>query len=198
MEIILLLCSSGVAGLFTYIYLDYLALFDTEKLETKKMFSIMFSLISIGIFILIKSVMSIWISNEIISIVLALIIASLVIIMILNKFIYVNMIKIFRAVMNNSRRSMNLNPLTFQHSIDNILSMEDYVYYIECYKDEYVSEPSMYGLLKHHQVDENQDVSFVISTTKKFDNKVLNQSQKYYVYHKSNSSNFYKIYAFKK
>ncbi|ANS90968.1 hypothetical protein A6M57_13260 [Staphylococcus pseudintermedius] len=44
MEIILLLCSSGVAGLFTYIYLDYLALFDTEKLETKKMFTIMFSL----------------------------------------------------------------------------------------------------------------------------------------------------------
>ncbi|ANS90969.1 hypothetical protein A6M57_13265 [Staphylococcus pseudintermedius] len=40
----------------------------------------------------------------------------------------------------------------------------------------------MYGLLKHHQIDENQDVSFVISTTKKFDNKVLNQSQKYYVY----------------
>ncbi|EGQ4195990.1 hypothetical protein FDP64_08185, partial [Staphylococcus pseudintermedius] len=84
MEIILLLCSSGVAGLFTYIYLDYLALFDTEKLETKKMFSIMFSLISIGVFILIKSVISIWVSNEIISIILALIIASLVIICVLN------------------------------------------------------------------------------------------------------------------
>ncbi|REI08005.1 hypothetical protein, partial [Staphylococcus felis] len=137
MEIILLLCSSGVAGLFTYIYLDYLALFDTEKLETKKMFSIMFSLISIGVFILIKSVISIWVSNEIISIILALIIASLVIICILNKFIYVKAINFFRVMMNSSRKSMNLNPLTFQHSIDNILSVEDYVYYIECYKDEY-------------------------------------------------------------
>ncbi|EGQ4349750.1 hypothetical protein ELC98_12755, partial [Staphylococcus pseudintermedius] len=134
MEIILLLCSSGVAGLFTYIYLDYLALFDTEKLETKKMFSIMFSLISIGVFILIKSVISIWVSNEIISIILALIIASLVIICVLNKFIYVKAIKFFRVMMNSSRKSMNLNPLTFQHSIDNILSVEDYVYYIECYK----------------------------------------------------------------
>ncbi|PWZ43063.1 hypothetical protein DD862_14455, partial [Staphylococcus pseudintermedius] len=125
--------SSGVAGLFTYIYLDYLALFDTEKLETKKMFSIMFSLISIGVFILIKSVISIWVSNEIISIILALIIASLVIICVLNKFIYVKAIKFFRVMMNSSRKSMNLNPLTFQHSIDNILSVEDYVYYIECY-----------------------------------------------------------------
>lgn len=198
MELILLLCSSGVAGLFTYIYLDYLALFDTEKLETKKMFSIMFSLISIGIFILIKSVVSIWFSNEIISIILALIIASLIIIFLLNKFIYVFVIVKFRDMMNNSRKSMNLNPLTFQHTIDNILSMGDYVYYIECYKDEFVNEPSMYGLLKHHQVDENLDVSFVISTTKKFNDEVLGRSQMYYVYHKSNSGNFYKIYGFKK
>ncbi|WP_412519698.1 hypothetical protein [Staphylococcus simulans] len=198
MELILLLCSSGVAGLFTYIYLDYLTLFDTEKLETKKMFSIMFSLISIGIFILMKSVISIWVPNEIISIILAFIIASLIIIYVLNKFVYVFVISKFRDVMNKSRKNMNLNPLTFQHSIDNILSMEDYVYYVECYKDEFINEPSMYGLLKHHQVDDNLDVSFVISTTKRFDDDVLNQSQMYYVYHKSNSSNFYKIYGFKK
>ncbi|WP_432371894.1 hypothetical protein [Staphylococcus chromogenes] len=198
MELILLLCSSGVAGLFTYIYLDYLTLFDTEKLETKKMFSIMFSLISIGVFVLMKSVMSLWFSNEIISIILAFIIASLIIIYFLNKFVYVFAINKFRNVMNKSRKNKNLNPLTFQHSIDNILSMEDYFYYVECYKDEFVNEPSMYGLLKHHQVDDNLDVSFVISTTKKIDNNVLNQSQMYYVYHKSNSSNFYKIYGFKK
>ncbi|UWF57690.1 hypothetical protein NZD48_05120 [Staphylococcus hyicus] len=198
MELILLLCSSGVAGLFTYIYLDYLTLFDTEKLETKKMFSIMFSLNSIGVFILMKSIISLWFSNEIISIILAFISASLIIIYVLNKFVYVIVISKFRDVMNKSRKNMNLNPLTFQHSIDNILSMEDYVYYVECYKDEFVNEPSMYGLLKHHQVDDNLDVSFVISTTKKFDDNVLNQSQIYYVYHKSNSSNFYKIYGFKK
>ncbi|GGA95861.1 Uncharacterised protein [Staphylococcus muscae] len=46
MEMILLLCSTGVAGLFTYIYLDYLSILDTEKPEIKRMFSLLFSIMN--------------------------------------------------------------------------------------------------------------------------------------------------------
>lgn len=197
MELILLLCSSGVAGLFTYIYLDYLSLFDTEKTETKKMISILFSLISVGVFIIVKSTMKLLLQNEIVTTLCALII-SIIIILILNKWVYINIINKFRENMNESRSKFNQNHLIFSHVIDDILVDDRYFYYIECYRDEYVNNPSMYGLIKKHEIDNNTDVHFLIETTGKIDNEKLDNADSYYVYHKSNSNSFYKIYSFEK
>ncbi|REI14260.1 hypothetical protein DOS75_11470, partial [Staphylococcus felis] len=87
MELILLLCSSGVAGLFTYIYLDYLSIFDTEKAEIKKMFSVLFSLISIGGFMIVLYFIKYIHVNNILRIIIVLII-SFIIINVLNRFAY--------------------------------------------------------------------------------------------------------------
>lgn len=197
LEFILLLCSSGVAGLFTYIYLDYLSIFDTEKSEIKKMFSILFSLVSIGIFILVNNFIGIIIKNELLSISIALLISAMLIIFVLNKYIYVFLINIFRSHMNKIRINFQKNALIYEHAIDFVLSNSKMSYYIECYNDEFIEKPAMYGLIAKHEVDNNLDVSFIISTTSKFTNQKLAKADSYYVYHKTNTTSYYKIYGFK-
>ncbi|MDS3897016.1 hypothetical protein [Staphylococcus hominis] len=197
MELILLLCSSGVAGLFTYLYLDYLSVFETEKSETKRMFAVLFSLISIGIFILIKSLVDHCIKEEIMSIFISLVI-YMIINKPLNKLAYLKLINNFREKMNEERNKNKQNSLIYDYAINSVLSRNDKVFYIECYKDEYIEKPSMYGIIENHQVDNNSDTHFVISTTRKFTDEELEKADNYLVYHKENSSNFYKLYSFKK
>lgn len=197
MELILLLCSSGVAGLFTYIYLDYLSVFDTEKSEIKKMFSTMFSLVSVGIFILVNHLIGIIIKNDLLSTSIALLVSSMLIIFVLNKYVYVFLLNIFRTQMNKTRINSQKNELIHEHAIDSILSNSQMSYYIECYHDKYIEEPSMYGLIFKHEIDNNLDVSFIISTTGKFTNQKLSEADSYYVYHKTNMTSYYKIYGFK-
>ncbi|PTE85603.1 hypothetical protein BUY79_02320 [Staphylococcus equorum] len=197
LELILLLCSSGVAGLFTYIYLDYLSIFDTEKQEIKRMFSIMFSLISVGIFILVNNLIGVFVKSELLSISIALLVSAILIIFVLNRYVYIWLINIFRSQMNTTRAKLQKNTLLYEHAIDFVLSDRQMSYYIECYDDEFVEKASMYGLIAKHEVDDNLDVSFIISTTTKFTKQELSKSDIYYVYHKTNTTSYYKIYGYK-
>lgn len=191
MELILLLCSSGVAGLFTYIYLDYLSLFDTERPEIKRMLSILFSLISIGIYLIIVYFVSFIpiyaILNTIISFVIAIIV-----IYILNKSLYVKMIKKFRYNMNKERKNNKLNPFNEQHAIDTILQTAN-MFYIEKYKDD--SKPIHQGILLHHQLTDDLDSIFVLEPTPiiKNDEKVIKE----YYYQPKSTDEYYKIYSLK-
>lgn len=190
MELLLLLCSSGVAGLFTYIYLDYLSLFDTEKEEIKKMFSIMFSLISIGIFLLTFRILDSLVANIFCKTFLSLI-AMILIIWLLNKYIYPKFILFFRKSMNKTRTNNNLNPLSDKHAIDTILQTSD-MFYIEKYKDNN-NEPIYQGILLKHEITNELDSIFSIKPTPVIqnDDKVL---KKYY-YQPKNTDAYYKIYS---
>lgn len=194
MELILLLCSSGVAGLFTYIYLDYLSIFDTEKPEIKKMFSVLFALISVGVFILIFYLIGYIHMNIILNTLFSFII-SIILIEQLNKFVYPYIINKFRNSMNRKRDKQNLSKLSDKHPIDEILDTAKYKFYVEYYTTIENSEPLTTGELIFHSIDENDEINFVISPTPKIkDTKIIDDI---YIYQKSNSSNYYKIYAMK-
>ncbi|PNZ24215.1 hypothetical protein CD122_11485, partial [Staphylococcus rostri] len=99
METILLFCSSGVAGLFTYIYLDYLSIFDTESPEIKKMFSIMFSLVNVGIFLSVLELKKYINFHYAIENIICLLLVP-AIIWLMNRFVFPNLIQLFRKSMN--------------------------------------------------------------------------------------------------
>lgn len=191
MELILLICSSGVAGLFTYIYLDYLSIFDTEKIEIKKMFSVLFSLISIGIFMIVLYFINYIHIYNFLGIIIALII-SFIVINVLNKSAYPYMIKKFRNKMNKERESNNLNPLNDKHAIDTILQTSN-MFYIEKYKDN--EHPIYHGILLKHEMTNDLDSIFSIRPTPIIKNheKVIKE----YYYQPKNTDEYYKFYGLK-
>ncbi|MDK8175348.1 hypothetical protein NKW85_10120 [Staphylococcus simulans] len=191
MELILLICSSGVAGLFTYIYLDYLSIFDTEKIEIKKMFSVLFSLISIGIFMIVLYFINYIHIYNFLGIIIALII-SFIVINVLNKSAYPYMIKKFRNKMNKERESNNLNPLNDKHAIDTILQTSN-MFYIEKYKDN--EHPIYQGILLKHEMTNDLDSIFSIRPTPIIKNheKVIKE----YYYQPKNTDEYYKFYGLK-
>ncbi|PTJ81712.1 hypothetical protein BUZ84_05730 [Mammaliicoccus sciuri] len=189
MELILLLSSSGVAGLLTYIYLDYLSFFDTEKNEIKKMISIMFSLVNISIFFLVQNSMNLleWgaLAKNLITILLALFI-----ILILNVYVYPKMFKIFRKYMNKQRISEGFAPYVESAAIDSILQ-KNAKFYIERYNN-IGDEPVYHGILNKHELTENLDSIFVIEPTPKIkDNSLISFI---YIYQPSNTDYYFKIY----
>lgn len=189
MELILLLSSSGVAGLLTYIYLDYLSFFDTEKNEIKKMISIMFSLVNISIFFLVQNSMNLleWgaLAKNLITILLALFI-----ILILNVYVYPKMFKIFRKYMNKQRISEGFAPYVESAAIDSILQ-KNAKFYIERYNN-MGDEPVYHGILNKHELTENLDSIFVIEPTPKIkDNSHISFI---YIYQPSNTDYYFKIY----
>lgn len=189
MELILLLSSSGVAGLLTYIYLDYLSFFDTEKNEIKKMISIMFSLVNISIFFLVQNSMNLleWgaLAKNLITILLALFI-----ILILNVYVYPKMFKIFRKYMNKQIISEGFAPYVESAAIDSILQ-KNAKFYIERYNN-IGDEPVYHGILNKHELTENLDSIFVIEPTPKIkDNSLISFI---YIYQPSNTDYYFKIY----
>ncbi|MBH9579941.1 hypothetical protein [Staphylococcus felis] len=191
MELILLLCSSGVAGLFTYIYLDYLSIFDTEKAEIKKMFSVLFSLISIGGFMIVLYFIKYIHVNNILRIIIVLII-SFIIINVLNRFAYPYIIKRFRNKMNKERKANNLNPLNDKHAIDTILQTSN-MFYVEKYKDS--EKPIYQGILLKHEMTNDLDSMFIIRPT-----PIIKSSEKVneeYYYQPKNTDEYYKFYSLK-
>ncbi|WP_349421258.1 hypothetical protein [Staphylococcus felis] len=191
MEIILLLCSSGVAGLFTYIYLDYLSIFDTEKAEIKKMFSVLFSLISIGGFMIALYFIKYIHVNNILRVIIVLII-SFIIINVLNRFAYPYIIKRFRNKMNKERKANNLNPLNDKHAIDTILQTSN-MFYVEKYKDS--EKPIYQGILLKHEMTNDLDSMFIIRPM-----PIIKSSEKVneeYYYQPKNTDEYYKFYSLK-
>lgn len=191
MEIILLLCSSGVAGLYTFIYLDYLSIFDTEKKDIKKMFNILFSLLSVSTYSIISTITKYFINSNILNVLIALIV-TLIVVHYLTKYIYIRIIHVFRENMNKKRSNLHLSKLSYKHPIDEVLDTEDYKFYIEYYNAEN-SEPITTGELIYHSVDENDEINFIIAPTPKIkDTKIIDDI---FVYQKSNNANYYKIYS---
>ncbi|WP_368868377.1 hypothetical protein [Staphylococcus epidermidis] len=189
MEIILLLCSSGVAGLFTYIYLDYLSLLDTEKPEIKKMFSLLFSIISIVLFILVFKLKTLTNYNDIIENIVCFILFICAYI-VLNKYIYPLCIKIFRNVMNKSRKNHNMNPFSFLNAVDSILQSSSQIY-IEKYNSN-KNEPILQGLLVKYQLTNDLDPIFIIEPTEVITD--IEGLKNIYLYQPKNTDCFYKIY----
>lgn len=192
MEIIILLSSSGAAGLFTYIYLDYLSLFDTEKLEIKKMISIMFSLINVSIFFIINNLISLFNWYEFITNLIS-IIAAIVIIILTNTFLYPPLIKYFRIVMNKKREEQGLNPFVDSFAIDSILQKST-KFYIERY-NKADAAPVYQGILDKHQLTEGFDSIFIIEPTPKIKDK--EKILETYIYQPSNTDYYFKIYQIK-
>ncbi|UXR34569.1 hypothetical protein MUA31_09265 [Staphylococcus simulans] len=191
MELILLLCSSGVAGLYTYIYLDYLSIFDTEKAEIKKMFSVLFSLISVGVFMIVLYFIKYIHVNNILRIVIVFII-SLIVINVLNRLAYPYIIKRFRNKMNKEREADNLNPLNDKHAIDTILQTSN-MFYVEKYKDS--GKPIYQGILLRHEMTHDLDSMFTISPTPVIQcrEKVIKE----YYYQPKSTDQYYKFYSLK-
>lgn len=189
MEIILLLSSSGVAGLLTYIYLDYLSFFDTEKNEIKKMISIMFSLVNVSIFFLVQNCINVleWgtLTKYLVTIVLALLI-----ILILNIYAFPKMFELFRRFMNKQRIAEGYAPFVKSSAIDSILQKND-KFYIERYNN-IEREPVYQGILNKHELTENLDSIFVVEPTSKLKDDSLITS--IYIYQPSNTDYYFKIY----
>lgn len=191
LELILLLCSSGVAGLFTYIYLDYLSIFDTEKPEIKKMFSILFSLISVGVFLLIFYIINCIHINIVLNIIVTFTI-SILLIKQLNKYIYPYIINKFRNNMNKERKLNELNPLNDKHAIDTILQTSN-MFYMEKYKED--DKPIYQGILLKHELTNDLDSMFSIRPTPRINksDKVIKE----YYYQPKNTDEYYKFYSLK-
>ncbi|HCY6402998.1 TPA: hypothetical protein O1517_002236 [Staphylococcus aureus] len=191
MEIILLFCSSGVAGLYTYIYLDYLSVFDTEKPEIKKMFSILFSLISIGVFLIVFQIVNYITSYYLINIVFSFIVA-LLIIKYSNKLLYPCLLKNFRKKMNEIRVSKQMNPLNDKHAIDTILQKSK-MFYLEKYNGNV--KPVYQGILLKHELTNDLDSIFSISPTPIIKNQE-NVIEKFF-YQPKNTDDYYIFYSLK-
>lgn len=189
MEIILLLSSSGAAGLLTYIYLDYLSLFDTEKNEIKKMISIMFSLVNVSIFFLVQKCMNIFEWETLIKNMITILLAIFIIIL-LNIYVYPKMFKMFRKYMNKQRIAEGYVPFVESTAIDSILQKND-KFYIERYNN-IEREPVYQGILNKHELTENLDSIFVVEPTSKLKDDSLITS--IYIYQPSNTDYYFKIY----
>ncbi|MEX6217583.1 hypothetical protein [Mammaliicoccus sciuri] len=189
LEIILLLSSSGVAGLLTYIYLDYLSFFDTEKNEIKKMISIMFSLVNVSIFFLVQNCINVleWgtLTKYLVTIVLALLI-----ILILNIYAYPKMFELFRRFMNKQRIAEGYAPFVKSSAIDSILQ-KNAKFYIERYNN-IKDDPIYQGILNKHELTENLDSIFIIEPTPKLKDK--SHISISYIYQPNNSDYYFKIY----
>lgn len=190
MELILLLCSSGVAGLFTYIYLDYLSIFDTENPEIKKMFSIMFSLVNIGIFLSVFELKKYIKFNYILENIICLLIV-VTIIWLTNRYVFPKLIQLFRRSMNNARKSNGLNTLASKNALDTIL--QNYTkFYIEKYSNEN-NNPILQGILEKYELTIDTDAIFIIEPTPVIKNK--GKVIKECLYQPKNTDNYYKIYV---
>lgn len=190
MEFTLLLCSSGVAGLFTYIYLDYLSIFDTEKPEIKKMFSIMFSLVNVGIFISVFKIKEFINFNYILENIVGLILV-IIIIWLMNRYVFPKIIQHFRQSMNDARKSNGLNTLASKNALDTIL--QNYTkFYIEKYSDEN-NNPILQGILEKYELTIDTDAIFIIEPTPiiKDKEKIIKEC----LYQPKNTDNYYKIYV---
>ena len=190
MELILLLCSSGVAGLFTYIYLDYLSIFDTEKPEIKRMFSAMFSLINIGIFISVFEIKEYINFNYALENIVGLILV-ITIIWLMNRYVFPKLIQLFRHSMNDARKSNGLNTLASKNAIDTIL--QNYAkFYIEKYNNDN-SNPILQGILEKYELTIDTDAIFIIEPTPiiKSKEKIIKE----FLYQPKNTDNYYKIYV---
>lgn len=190
MEVILLLCSSGVTGLFTYIYLDYLSIFDTEKPEIKKMFSTMFSLVNIGVFISVFKIKEYINFNYILENVVGLILV-ITIIWLMNRYVFPKIIQLFRQSMNDTRKSNGLNTLASKNALDTIL--QNYTkFYIEKYNNDN-SIPILQGILEKYELTIDTDAIFIIEPTPIIKNK--EKIIKECLYQPKNTDNYYKIYV---
>lgn len=190
LEFILLLCSSGVAGLFTYIYLDYLSIFDTEKTEIKRMFSAMFSLINIGIFISVFKIKEYINFNYALENIVGLI-SVIAIIWLMNRYVFPKLIQLFRRSMNDARKSNGLNTLASKNALDTIL--QNYAkFYIEKYNNDN-SNPILQGILKKYELTIDTDAIFIIEPTPiiKSKEKIIKE----FLYQPKNTDNYYKIYV---
>lgn len=195
MELILLLCSSGVAGLFTYIYLDYLSIFDTEKPEIKKMFSIMFSLISVGIFTILNYLLNQAIGEKVISITTSIIITIFLLIFIMNKYVYAFLIEKFRLKMNKQRIEDGKTPYVYSNVVDYLLDDEAY-YYLEKYS--YNSDNCILkGWLSKHETNVNLDYIFAIQKAYIPTKEELESANNINILDKSDNNTYYIIYKFK-
>lgn len=189
MEFILPLCSTGVAGLFTYIYLDYLSILDTEKPEIKRMFSLLFSIISILLFLLVFKVKELIHINNILENAILLII-FLVIYIICNIWVYPQLIKLFRKSMNKSRVKNDLNPINHLHAIDTVLQSSNQ-FYIEKYNGD-SKEPIMQGFLKKHQLTNDLDSIFIIEPTNVIKN--IESIKNIHLYQPKNTDCYFKLF----
>lgn len=190
LKLILLLCSSGVAGLFTYIYLDYLAIFDTEKPEIKRMFSVMFSLINIGIFILVFKIKEYINFNYVLENIVGFILV-ITMIWLMNRYGFPKLIQLFRHSMNNARKSNGLNTLASKNALDTIL--QNYSkFYIEKYNNDN-SNPILQGILEKYELTIDNDAIFIIEPTPTIKNK--EKIIKECLYQPKNTDNYYKIYV---
>lgn len=190
LELILLLCSSGVAGLFTYIYLDYLAIFDTEKPEIKRMFSVMFSLINIGIFISVFKIKEYINFNYVLENIVGFILV-ITMIWLMNRYGFPKLIQLFRHSMNNARKSNGLNTLASKNALDTIL--QNYSkFYIEKYNNDN-SNPILQGILEKYELTIDNDAIFIIEPTPTIKNK--EKIIKECLYQPKNTDNYYKIYV---
>lgn len=190
LEFILLLCSSGVAGLFTYIYLDYLSIFDTEKPEIKRMFSALFSLINIGIFISVFEIKEYINFNYALENIVGLI-SVITIIWLMNRYVFPKLIQLFRRSMNDARKSNGLNTLASKNALDTIL--QNYAkFYIEKYNNDN-SNPILQGILKKYELTIDTDAIFIIEPTQiiKSKEKIIKE----FLYQPKNTDNYYKIYV---
>ncbi|MEM5397296.1 hypothetical protein V2L60_08970 [Staphylococcus gallinarum] len=195
LELILLLCSSGVAGLFTYIYLDYLAIFDTEKPEIKKMFSVLFSLISVGIFTILNYLLNQVINDNLISIMVSILITVFLLIFILNKYIYIFLIKTFRLKMNQQRKKSGKTPYVYNNVVDHLLEDEAY-YYVEKYSYN-TDKCILKGWLSKHETNISLDYIFAIQNSYIPTKEELESANSINILDKSDNNTFYIIYKFK-
>jgi len=175
MEWISVLSSSGVAGLFTYILLDYLSLLDTERKEIKTSFLLMFSLVNVWV---INTIDNIW--------------YAILIIFILSTVAFPLLLFSFRKVMNFVRSKLNKNPIEQINLFETIQSAEHYTF-VEVYDNGSIIDT---GFLEKFQIDENGVLHIALDNSGELFNEYKENAVSIYNYHCTNSTVHYRIYNF--
>jgi len=175
MDVLNLVFSTSVAGLFTYIILDYLSLLDTEKREIRNLFLVLFSLINMLIYLNL--------SNKFLAIGT---------ILLLSFFVFPVAIYIIRIIVNRYRRVLNKPKLIHSKTLDFVFSAKDVYFYTEIYNSS--KELINSGYVIQYRIDDNGNSNIVIDPVNELPKSTKVKAKDTVIYHEVNSSMFYKIF----
>lgn len=154
------------------------------------MFSTMFSLVNIGVFISVFKIKEYINFNYILENVVGLILV-ITIIWLMNRYVFPKIIQLFRQSMNDTRKSNGLNTLASKNALDTIL--QNYTkFYIEKYNNDN-GIPILQGILEKYELTIDTDAIFIIEPTPIIKNK--EKIIKECLYQPKNTDNYYKIYV---
>lgn len=166
MEFIILLLTSGIPGLYTYISLDRRSILGNVTEDIRKVYLSAFSLISALIFFIVFTVvkgednLSDLLNNITVTQLVISFMISLGIIIIFNLFLFPKTIKLYRTLSNDIRNSEGKNSLIDQHLSGFVFDDNKFLTYIEIYNSDKLKISS--GEVIYSEIDKEGSLQFLL------------------------------------